>query len=97
MGQVLGGKYYSREFRGEPVAIKQAHRQTLHPTTIKMLKREIAIMAHIQHPNLVRFVAAVVDNDVKKCVDTPIIISKLLDMNLREATLKSVWAYSDLS
>ncbi len=43
-----------------------AHRQILHQTTIDMLKREIAIMAHIQHPNLVRFVAAVVDDEVER-------------------------------
>ncbi len=79
------GKVYSGNFRGEPVAIKQAHRWILHLTTINMLKREIAIMAHIQHPNLVRFIAAVVDDAVERGVDTPIIISELLDMNLREA------------
>ncbi len=82
------GRVYSGEFRGEPVAIKQAHRQILHQTTINMLKREIAIMAHIQHPNLVRFVAAVLDDAVERGVDTPIIISELLDMNLREAYSK---------
>ncbi len=85
IGSGAWGRVYSGEFRGESVAIKQAHRQVLHQTTINMLKREIAIMAHIQHPNLVRFVAAVLDDAVERGVDTPIIISELLDMNLREA------------
>ena len=88
IGSGAWGRVYSGNFRGERVAIKHAHRQILHETTINMLKREIAIMAHIQHPNLVRFVAAVVDDAVERGVDTPIIISELLDMNLREAYSK---------
>ncbi len=85
IGSGVWGEVYSGNFHGEPVAINQAHRQILHQTTINMLKREIAIMAHIQHPNLVRLVAAVLDDAVERAVDTPIIISELLDMNLREA------------
>ncbi len=67
-GSGAWGKVYSGNFHGEPFAIKQAHRQILHQTTINMLKREIEIMAHIQNPNLVRFVAAVVDDAVERGV-----------------------------
>ncbi len=67
------------------MAIKQTHRQLFHKATVEMLKREIAIMAHIQHPNLVRFIAAVLDSAVEMGTDTPIIISELMDMNLRDA------------
>ena len=42
-----------------------------------MLKREIAIIAHIQHPNLVRFIAAVLNEAVERGGDAPIIISEL--------------------
>ena len=61
IGRGAWGVVYSGTFRGERVAIKQAHRDVLHATTIDMLKREVMIMAHIQHPNLVRFIAAVFD------------------------------------
>jgi serine/threonine protein kinase len=50
-----------------------------------MLRREITIMANVQHPNLVRFIAAVMDEAVERGTDTPIIVSELMDMNLRDA------------
>ena len=79
------GEVYSARFRGEDVAIKIAHRDILHQSTVDMLKREIEIMSSVQHPNLVRFIAAVVDDTVERKVDTPIIVSELMDMNLRVA------------
>ena len=81
----MGGGVYSARFRGEDVAIKIAHREILHQSTVDMLEREIQIMSSVQHPNLVRFIAAVVDDAVEQKVDTPIIISELMDMNLRAA------------
>ena len=75
----------SGTFRGERVAIKQAHREVLHHTTIEMLKREVMIMADLQHPNLVRFIAAVFDEAVERGADMPIIVSELMDTNLRAA------------
>ena len=85
IGRGAWGVVYSGTFRGERVAIKQAHRDVLHATTIDMLKREVMIMAHIQHPNLVRFIAAVFDEAVERGTDMPIIVSELMDMNLRVA------------
>ena len=85
IGSGAWGVVYSAKFRGEDVAIKQAHRMILHETTVDMLKREILIMAQIQHPNLVRFIGAVLDSAVDRATDTPIIISELMDMNLRLA------------
>ena len=79
------GMVYSAKFKGENVAIKIAHQEILHQSTVDMLKREVAIMAHIQHPNLVRFIGVVWDNAVERKVDAPIIISELMDMNLRAA------------
>ena len=75
---------YSARFRGEDVAIKIAHREILRQSA-DMLKREIQIMSSVQHPNLVRFIGAVLDDAVERKVDTPIIISELMDMNLRAA------------
>ena len=78
------GEVYSARFRGEDVAIKIAHREILRQS-VDMLKREIQIMSSVQHPNLVRFIGAVMDDAVERKMDTPIIISELMDMNLRAA------------
>ena len=88
IGHGAWGVVYSSTFQGERVAIKIAHRDLLHATTIDMLKREVMIMANIQHPNLVRFVGAVFDDAVKEGRDMPIIVSELMDMNLRDACKK---------
>ena len=88
IGRGAWGVVYSGTFRGERVAIKQAHREVLDHTTIDMLKREVKIMAHLQHPNLVRFIAAVIDDAVENATDLPIIVSELMDMNLRVAYKK---------
>ena len=76
---------YSAKFRGENVAVKIAHQQILHHSTIDIVKREVTIMSHLQHPNLVRFIAAVWDDAVARQQDTPIIVSELMEMNLRAA------------
>ena len=88
IGHGAWGVVYSGTFQQEPVAIKYAHKDLLHTTTIDMLKREVMIMANIQHPNLVRFVGAVFDNAVERGRDMPIILSELMDMNLRTAYKK---------
>ena len=88
IGHGAWGVVYSGTFQQEPVAIKYAHKDLLHTTTIDMLKREVMIMANIQHPNLVRFVGAVFDNAVERGRDTPIILSERMDMNLRTAYKK---------
>ena len=85
------GKVLSGHFRGEAVAIKYAHMALLeiHGTT-EMIKREVSIMAHIQHPNLVRFIGAVLDDAVDSKKDVPIIVLELLDMNLRTAYTREI-------
>ena len=88
IGHGAWGDVYSGTFQGERVAIKIAHEDLLHATTIDMLKREVMIMANIQHPNLVRFVGAVFDDAVERGRDMPIIVSELMDMNLRDAYKK---------
>ena len=85
IGHGAWGNVYSARFRGQNVAIKIAHRKIFHESTVDMLKREVLIMSRVKHPNVVRFVAAVWDSAVERKVDTPIIISELMDMNLRDA------------
>ena len=85
------GKVFSGHYQGEPVAIKYAHMALLEiHGTVDMIKREISIMAHIQHPNLVRFIGAVLDDAVDSKKDVPIIVLELLDMNLRTAYTKEL-------
>ena len=79
------GTVYSAKFRGKDVAIKIAHPQIHHQLTIELLKREVTIMSCMQHPNLVRFIAAVWDEAVERREDSPIIVSELMDTSLRSA------------
>ena len=48
-------------------------------------KREVGIMASIQHPNLIRFIAAVFDERVDQRLDSPLLVLELLHTNLRDA------------
>ena len=74
-GSVNRGK-----FRGQLVAIKQPHNAILSISTITRLRRETRIMAQVRHPNLVRFIGAVFDDQTP-----PLIIIELLSTNLRTA------------
>ena len=86
IGNGAWGEVFSATFRGKPVAIKYVYKDLLQiKGTVEMIKREIGIMAHIQHPNLVGFIGAVLDKDVDSKKDVPIIVLELLDMNLRVA------------
>ena len=91
------GVVYSASFRGEKGAIKTAHRAIFHESTVDLLKREVTIMSGVQHPNLVRFIGAVWDEAVERKTDTPIIISELMDMNLRTAYKKKNLASCPIS
>ena len=55
---------------------------------ITELHEEVSIMAHIQHPNRVRFIGAVLDDAVDSKKDVPIIVLELLDINLSTAYTK---------
>ena len=85
IGRGAWGEVYSAIFRGKDVAIKIVHEEIFHVFTIDLIKREIMIMSHVQHPNLVRFIAAVWDEAVEEKKEAPIIVSELMDMNLRKA------------
>ena len=84
--QVLGkGSYGSvavGSFRGQSVAVKELHSSIRSPYYDELLRREISLMAKIRHPNLLLFIAAVLD---KPGHSDPIIITELLDTNLRTA------------
>ena len=85
IGRGAWGEVYSARFRGKDVAIKIAHKEIFHESTIDLIKREVRIMSRVQHPNLVRFIAAVWDEAVERKLEAPIIVSELMDINLRVA------------
>ena len=45
-------------------------------------------MIQVQHPNLVRIIAAVFDEDANRLRRPPLIITELLDINLRQCYLQ---------
>ena len=71
----------------QSVAVKWPHPDLLKqfPNIINRLRREVAIMAQVRHPNLVRFIAAVFDEAAEQLRESPMIITELLDTNLRSA------------
>ena len=77
-GTVARGTY-----NGQRVAIKWPHRAILNQDTLVRLERETQMMIQIRHPNLVRIVAAVFDEESRRLRSSPMIITELLDMNLR--------------
>ena len=67
------------------VAVKWPHDWLLkdYPNIIPRLEREISIMAQLRHPNLVHFIGAVVDYAARQLQPHPLLITELLDTNLR--------------
>ena len=79
LGHGAWGYVAEGEFRGKRVAIKCLHEEIMNRQTTERVRREINTMASIRHPNVVLFIAAVLDDG------PPIIVSELLDTNLRTA------------
>ena len=74
-------------FRGQRVAVKCVHSLVLSEGTHKRVRREVATMAQVRHPNLVLFIGAVLDDQGG---GRPLIITELLDTTLRNAYEKSL-------
>ena len=80
LGEGAWGKVSVGWFRGQKVALKQMHHLIISPNTLALIQREILLMARVRHPNLLLFIAAVLDHP-----GGPIIITELLDTSLRAA------------
>ena len=80
LGSGAWGYVAEGEFRGKRVAVKCLHMEIVASQTLQRVHREIHTMASIRHPNIVLFVAAVLDSE-----GPPLIVSELLDTNLRSA------------
>ena len=78
-GTVAKGVYNS-----QPVAIKYPHPLILNQDTLKRLERETELMTQVRHPNLVRIIAAVFDDQSHLLQTPPMIVTELLDMNLHQ-------------
>ena len=82
--EILGGGAWGvvskGKFRGQNVAVKRLYPSILQPTTVDRIRREIRTMAQVRHPNLVLFIAAVIDDQTG-----PMIITEILDTSLRSA------------
>ena len=55
------GRVTLGSFRGQKVAIKQLHSTIVSPHYNELVHREISMMAKVRHPNLLLFIAAVLD------------------------------------
>ena len=80
LGEGSWGYVKEGKFRGQQVAVKCIHEAIAHQHTIKRVYREICTMSRVRHPNLVLFIAAVLDDQ-----GGPMIITELLDTTLRKA------------
>ena len=71
-------------FCGQTIAVKCLHPSIVSKDNVSRLRREVHLMAHVRHPNLLLFIAAVFDEKVDH-QHPPLIILELLDIDLRRA------------
>lgn len=79
-GRGAWGYVAEGSFRGQVVAVKCAHELLASKSTIERVHREIRTMSVLRHPNLVLFIGAVFEYG-----RPPMIITELLEINLRKA------------
>ena len=79
LGDGAWGNVREGKFRGEQVAVKCVHEAIFSKQTMQRVYREICTMSQVHHPNLVLFIAAVLDDQ-----GGPMIITELLDTTLRK-------------
>ena len=81
LGEGGWGKVQVGLLQGQKVALKMLHSEIVSPYYNQLVRREISMMAKVRHPNLLLFIAAVLDHPS----GSPIIITELLDTSLRKA------------
>jgi len=67
------------------VAVKKLHDPLLSQHNIVRVQREMRMLAQVRHPNLVQFIGVVFDEAALGLQASPMIITELLEMNLRTA------------
>ena len=89
LGTGAWGYVVMGRFRGKVVAVKCLHKDILSRFSKSQVQREISIMAELRHPNLVLFIAAILDAPTG-----PMIITELLSYTLRHAYQDEIIASS---
>ena len=74
------GRVEAGFFQGQKVALKMLHSDIVSPFYNDLVRREIAMMVRVRHPNLLLCIAAVLDHPS----GSPIIITELMDTSLRK-------------
>ena len=97
LGGGAWGLVYEGWYNDHAVAIKEPHLAIMSEDTNKRMEREINIMALVQHPNLVRFIGAVMDEDSRALKLPPLLVTELMDIDLRSAYQKHDLGSSKLS
>ena len=67
------------------VAVKKLHSLLLSQHNVDRIQREMKMLAQVRHPNLVQFIGVVFDEEALRIQASPMIITELLEMNLRTA------------
>ena len=66
------------------VAVKTLHWMIITQRNLERLEREMCLMAQVRHPNVIRIIAAVFDDEARQLQAPPMIVLELFDMNLRQ-------------
>ena len=70
----------------QKVAVKQMHNLIMSTEMVDKMSREIDTMSKLRHPNLLLFIAAVLDHPSGH----PMIVTELMEMSLRDANVKKL-------
>ena len=89
LGEGGWGKVEVGFFHGQRVAVKMLHRDIVSPHYNDLVKREVAMMVKVRHPNLILCVGAVLDHPS----GSPLIITELMDTSLRKAYSEGILDY----
>ena len=76
------GSVFKGTFHGRAVAVKRLHPSIISEDNISRIRREVRLMAHVRHPNILLFIGAVFEDDE---LHPPLILLELLDIDLRKA------------
>ena len=81
LGEGGWGKVEVGLLHGQRVALKTLHSEIVSPHYNDLVKREVAMMVKVRHPNLLLCIAAVLDHPS----GSPIVITELMDTSLRKS------------
>ncbi len=89
LGEGGWGKVEVGYFHGQRVAVKMLHSDIISPLYNDLVKREVAMMVKVRHPNLLLCVGAVLDHPS----GSPVVITELMDTSVRKAYKDGILDY----